>query len=162
MRLKAFRLRGQAPKNAVALRFLKISDKRGHVEEGQRHTGQASRRIPADPEIKRPAAAFLVGQDASAVEQEARLRGGTRDPLASPTLARIYASQGHTEVAEGIYSQIERGGSVTRPTPSSRATSEEMLRVRRILEKLLALREAARRVKVAVDRATGPNETYGH
>jgi hypothetical protein len=132
------------------------------VEEGQRHTGQALRRTPADPEIQGRAAAVPVGQDASAVEQTARLRGGTRDPLASPTLARIYASQGHTEVAEGIYSQIERGRSVARPSSSSRAASEEMRRARRALEKLLALREAARRVKVAVDRATGPNETYEH
>ncbi len=131
------------------------------MEEVQRYTGKASRRTPADLEIQGPATVLPVGQDASAVEQTARLRGETRDPLASPTLARIYASQGHTEVAEGIYSQIERGRSVARPTSSSR--SEEMLRARRLaLEKLLALREAARKVKVAVDRATGPNETHEH
>jgi hypothetical protein len=123
---------------------------------------QALRRTPADPEIQERGAAFPVGQDASAGEQRARLPGGMRDPLASPTLARIYASQGHTEVAEGIYSQIERGRSAARSPSSQRAVSEEMLRTRLALEKLLALREAARRVKVAVNRAIGPSETHEH
>jgi hypothetical protein len=75
---------------------------------------------------------------------EANPEGGrpAPDPLASPTLAALYASQGHTDVAEGIYAQL-RG----QPLPGARAAVETLL------QRLLSLREAARQVRNAGTRA---------
>jgi hypothetical protein len=64
------------------------------------------------------------------------------DPLASPTLAALYASQGYTDVAEGIYAQL-RG----HPAPGVPAA------VATLLQRLLSLREAARQVRNAGCRA---------
>jgi len=75
---------------------------------------------------------------------EANPEGGrpAPDPLASPTLAALYASQGHTDVAEVIYAQLERqpaeGASAAVPT---------------LLQQLLSFREAAREVRDSGSRA---------
>jgi predicted Zn-dependent protease len=157
------RLLEQVPTNVVALRFLsEISEKKGQVEEAERYSAQVLRLTPADPEIPERVTVLSVSQDASAVEQTGRARGGTRDPLASLTLAKLYASQGHPEVAEGIYSQIGRWRGVARPALSSRDISKEKPPASPVLEKLLALREAARKARGTVDRATRSNESYGH
>jgi hypothetical protein len=68
--------------------------------------------------------------------------------LASPTLAALYASQGHGEMAAAIYAQlVERGGcpggSAVGCTEPNRLLSE------RIIGKLVALRQAARRRRAA-------------
>jgi hypothetical protein len=60
------------------------------------------------------------------------------DPLASPTLAALYASQGHTDMAEGIYAQLG-----AQPAEAGPATA------RTLLQRLLSLREAARQVRSA-------------
>ncbi|HSD52145.1 MAG TPA: hypothetical protein VLG48_12130 [Candidatus Methylomirabilis sp.] len=63
------------------------------------------------------------------------------DPLASPTLAALYASQGHTDLAEGIYAQL--GGQAAEGVPAA---------VQALLQRLLSLREAARQVRNADTR----------
>lgn len=74
-------------------------------------------------------------------------KGPGHDPLASPTLAALYASQGHVDAAEMIYSQLGRrpegaeGPSTGGAVPAARRSL--------LLERLLALREAARRVQEA-------------
>ncbi len=134
----------------MALRSVReISEKNGHVEEAQGHN------------VKEPEAALRVSQDARASELTARIRRGTRDPLASPTLAKIYASQGYPELAEGIYAQIGRPRGMARPASSRRDNSKVRPLALLAVEKLLALREAARKLKGAGERATSPNETDG-
>lgn len=75
------------------------------------------------------------------------------DPLASPTLAALYASQGHTDVAEKIYSQLGHGEPGSAP-----AVPEELLAGAApdpsLLERLLSFREAARRRR-ALGREAG-------
>ncbi len=66
----------------------------------------------------------------------------TRDPLASPTLAALYASQGHMDVAELIYAQL--GGQPAEGAPTAVPT---------FLGRLLSFREAARQVRNAGYRA---------
>lgn len=86
--------------------------------------------------------------------------GSGRDPLASPTLAALYASQGHADLAEVIYSQLGRrpgegaagapGGDISRqaaPGPP-------------LLDRLLALREAARRIRGAGRGHPGPQTNH--
>ncbi len=74
------------------------------------------------------------------------------DSLASPTLAALYASQGHTDVAEKIYSQLGHGESGAAP-----AVPEEVLAGAApdpsLLERLVSFREAARRRRAAAGRA---------
>lgn len=86
--------------------------------------------------------------------------GSTRDPLASPTLAALYASQGHEDVAEVIYSQLDRrpGAAEAASTGSGMPASDASAS---LLEKLGALREAARRVREAGMPHHGPDEHHG-
>jgi hypothetical protein len=64
--------------------------------------------------------------------------------LASPTLAALYASQGHGEMAAAIYAQlVQRGSCRGGRSPGFREPSRLAAEV--IIEKLLALRQAARR-----------------
>ena len=74
------------------------------------------------------------------------------DSLASPTLAALYASQGHTDVAEKIYSQLGHGESGAAP-----AVPQEVLAGAApdpsLLERLVSFREAARRRRAAAGRA---------
>ena len=82
--------------------------------------------------------------DSPSESSEAKPEGGrpAPDPLASPTLAALYASQGHTEVAELISAQLE-----AQPAGSAPAAVPTFLR------RLLSLREAARQVRNAAYRA---------
>jgi len=82
--------------------------------------------------------------DSPSESSEAKPEGGrpAPDPLASPTLAALYASQGHTDVAEGIYAQL--GGHPAKGAPAAVPT---------LLQRLLSLREAARQVRTAGCRA---------
>jgi hypothetical protein len=63
------------------------------------------------------------------------------DPLASPTLAALYASQGHMDVAGFIYAQL--GGKPAEGAPAA---------VPILLRRLLSFREAARQARNAGDR----------
>ncbi|MBI2163491.1 MAG: tetratricopeptide repeat protein [candidate division NC10 bacterium] len=94
--------------------------------------------------------AALSLEDAPAAvspEESQRGSGPDLDPLASPTLAALYASQGHTDVAEKIYSQLDHGEPGAAP-----AVPEEVLAGAvpgpTFLERLLAFREAALRRRV--------------
>ncbi len=82
--------------------------------------------------------------DSPSESSEAKPEGGrpAPDPLASPTLAALYASQGHTDVAEGIYAQL--GGQPARGAPAAVPT---------LLRRLLSFREAARQARDAGYRA---------
>lgn len=81
--------------------------------------------------------------DSSSESSEGKPEAGRTapDPLASPTLAALYASQGHTDVAEGIYAQLR-----DQPAPGVPAA------VPTLLQRLLSLREAARQVRNAGTR----------
>jgi len=82
--------------------------------------------------------------DSPSESSEAKPESGrpAPDPLASRTLAALYASQGHTDVAEGIYAQLGR-----QPAEGAPAA------VLTLLQRLLSLREAARQVRNAGYRA---------
>lgn len=65
------------------------------------------------------------------------------DPLASPTLAGLYTSQGHTEVAEVIYRQLEDHPHLRTEVEILGWTGPDQA----LLEGLLSFREAARQLK---------------
>lgn len=156
-----------APDNLLALRLLgDIYAQQGRSGEAREHYERALRLNPLDRETRGSLAA-LPAQAAhppvaeSALEEIAALsledslaavspgesqRGSEADldPLASPTLAALYASQGHTNVAEKIYSQLGHGEPGAAP-----AVPEEVLAGAApdlsVLERLLSFREAVRR-----------------
>lgn len=137
----------QAPECGPALKSLgEIFARKGQVEAARRHYVQALRLDPDDTDTQDRLAALPVSQDAGAVKPLAQARGRNRDPLASPTLAALYASQGHGDVAEGIYTQIGRRAVAT-PASSSGDMSGPGAPASLLLEKLLALREAARKIR---------------
>lgn len=74
-------------------------------------------------------------------------KGAGHDPLASPTLAALYASQGHVDVAEMIYAQLGRRpeGAGAASTGGAVPAAQRSL----LLERLLAFREAARQLREA-------------
>jgi hypothetical protein len=61
------------------------------------------------------------------------------DPLATPTLAALYASQGHTDLAQAIYATLGR-----EPSRNDSAEPDQTF-----LQRLLALRQVARRLREA-------------
>jgi len=99
-------------------------------------------------------AAFSLEDSLAAVSpgESQRVSEPDLDSLASPTLAALYASQGHTDVAEKIYSQLGHGESGAAP-----AVPEEVLAGAApdpsLLERLVSFREAARRRRAAAGRA---------
>ena len=64
-------------------------------------------------------------------------------PLASPTLASLYAEQGHTDIAKAIYSYLARTGPETVAPPTEKRTPQ-------LLDMLLAFREAAQQARRGV------------
>jgi Flp pilus assembly protein TadD len=153
----------QAPEHLLALRFLgDICARQGRAGEARRYYERALRLDPGDPETRGRLAALPVTPEAGASEASVPAPGWNRDPLASPTLAALYASQGHADVAEVIYSQLGRrpgeaapaatGGDIVGP---GRAAPGSLA-----LAKLLSLREAARQVREA--RRTGAGGKTGH
>ncbi len=82
--------------------------------------------------------------DSPSESSEAKPEGGSPapDPLASPTLAALYASQGHMDVAELIYAQLGR-----QPAEGAPAAVPTLLR------RLLSFRVAARQARNAGYRA---------
>jgi tetratricopeptide (TPR) repeat protein len=67
---------------------------------------------------------------------------GRGDPLASPTLAALYFAQGHRTAAEAIYRQLGLASTAAAETTSGQG----------ILERLVALREGARRLRAEAPR----------
>ena len=151
----------QAPEHLLALRFLgDISAGRGRADEARRYYERVLRLNPGDSETQDRLAALPVTPEAGASEESVPAPGWNRDPLASPTLAALYASQGHTDVAEAIYSQLGR-----RPgEAASAATGGDILGQAApgspVLEKLLSLREAARKVREAGRPDAGGNASH--
>lgn len=74
------------------------------------------------------------------------------DPLASKTLAGLYASQGHADVAASIYSQLERQAEPEVTPAAPRAGPPRAAPDPTLVERLLSLREAARRRRRPVER----------
>ncbi len=76
--------------------------------------------------------------------------------LASPTLAALYASQGHREMAAAIYARLGQGGGQSPPgkLPGSVGPGAEVPAA--LVEKLLALRRAARRRRVQIGAGHPP------
>jgi tetratricopeptide (TPR) repeat protein len=140
----------QAPENVPALRFLgEISARKGQGEEARRYYVRALRLEPGDSDTQDRLAALAVTREDNVGEPASQAGGGDRDPLASQTLASLYASQGHGDVAEVIYSLI--GGRRGEATPTSTAgkVSGQGARASLVLGRLLALREAARKLREA-------------
>lgn len=88
--------------------------------------------------------------------QQSQGKVADADPLASPTLAALYASQGHTDVAKGIYSQLGRraAGLPSEAADSGRKRSPSTDTI--LLRRLLSLREAARQVREAGYQSARP------
>ncbi len=90
-----------------------------------------------------------MGQHGEASDRANRGEGSGRDPLASPTLAALYVSQGHADVAEAIYAQLGRRPDAAEAASTGRRMPVQGVPASLLLEKLLALREAARRIRGA-------------
>jgi len=151
----------QAPEHLLALRFLgDICAGRGRADEARRYYERALRLEPGDPETQDRLAALPVTQETGAVEHAAQPHGWNRDPLASPTLAALYASQGHTDVAEVIYSQLAQPRGEAAPASTSRDISGQGAPASLVLEKLLALREAARKIREADRPDARPDRSH--
>ena len=152
----------QAPEHLLALRFVgDICARKGRAEEARGYYEQALRLEPGDPETQDRLAALPVTQEAIAFEEAAQGRGSSRDPLASPTLAALYASQGHTDVAEMIYSQLGRRPGEAGAAPDLGDIPGRVAPVSRLLEKLLSLREAARKVRDLGKSHAKADESHG-
>jgi hypothetical protein len=99
-------------------------------------------------------------QEAGASKRAAQ-GGGGPDPLATPTLASLYESQGHADMADVIYSQLGRHPGVAGTPPiDAEKTTGGSSPASIILEKLLSFREAARRVREA-GRPGWPDKRHG-
>jgi len=71
--------------------------------------------------------------------------GGELPGLATPTLAALYASQGHCEMAAAIYAQLGQGRRGRSPGTDPGSVGSAPQESRAIIEKLLSLRRAASR-----------------
>ena len=82
---------------------------------------------------------------------EAKPEGGrpAPDPLASPTLAALYASQGHADLAEAIYARLGRRPEKSDPLDPGRNHPQRPEADQTFLQRLLFLREAARQIREA-------------
>lgn len=71
------------------------------------------------------------------------------DPLASPTLAALYASQGHADLAEAIYATLGRRSEKNGPPDPAQTHPQRPEADQTFLRRLLSLRQAARQVRKA-------------
>lgn len=101
---------------------------RGDLGAAREECGRILENEPAHPETLALLAAVPAEQGPARQRQD-----GRADPLASATLASLYAAQGHAAAAREIYRKI----GLTRP-PTEKPPAQEAL------EELLALREAVR------------------
>ncbi len=170
----------QVSDNLLALRLLgDIFAQRGQSAEARAYYERALRVNPLDRETQDRLAALpnraMPGQtspdetpadrkaDAAEASAPGHLhaeipladtrQGGGSDPLASPTLAALYASQGFADVAQVMYTQL--GDPPGERSRSPREAQSPRLSASRhaCLEMLVSLREAARRAREA--RRTG-------
>ncbi|HYL82060.1 MAG TPA: tetratricopeptide repeat protein, partial [Candidatus Acidoferrum sp.] len=109
----------------------------GSLDTARQECEQVLAQEPDHPEARE----FLTA--ISARQQPAGQAGAWKgDPLASPTLAALYAAQGHRTAAEAIYRELGLTAAGAAATPS----------VQGILERLLALREVVRRLRAGAPR----------
>jgi tetratricopeptide (TPR) repeat protein len=136
----------QAPEHVPALRCLgEICARQGRAEEARRYSERGLRLEPRRAETPGRLAGWPVTPETGPVEPAAQTPGRNRDPLATPTLASLYASQGYTDVAQMIYSQVGQQRGETAPPSPSEDMSGKGTPASRVLERLLALREAVRK-----------------
>lgn len=90
-----------------------------------------------------------MNRSTEASDHEGRQPAG--DPLASRTLAALYATQGHPELAERIFRQIGPAAGSAPLDPGRLPGPQEQ---EAVLNALVAFREGARRA-----RAAGPRRT---
>lgn len=133
------RVLAQSPENLVVVKFLgDICAKTGRGREARDYYERALRLKPGDPETQKRLAALPMGEGADpSGRPESRPEG---DPLASPTLASLYAAQGHTDIARAIYSFLGRRGTETIVPPAKKGAPL-------LLDMLQAFREAAHRAR---------------
>ncbi len=89
--------------------------------------------------------------DSPSESSESKPEGGrpAPDPLASPTLAGLYASQGHADLAEAIYTTLGRRPEKGGPPGAGQDHPQRPEANQTFLQRLLSLREAARQVREA-------------
>jgi len=123
------RVLDQAPDNLVALRLMgDLSVRRDQPAEARSYYERALRLNPRDQETQ---------------DRLASLPGVPVDPLASTTLAAIYASQGHAELAEAMVAQL--GHRVEqRPIPRAGGFPQQRGAEPALVQTLTAFLEAAR------------------
>jgi predicted Zn-dependent protease len=109
----------------------------GDLDVARRECEQILAQEPEHPEAIQVLAALSARQGPAG--QGSAWRG---DPLASPTLAALYAAQGHRTAAEAIYRQLGVASASTAETTPAQG----------ILERLMALREGARRLRAEIPR----------
>jgi tetratricopeptide (TPR) repeat protein len=154
----------QVPAHLPALRSLgDISVRQGRPQEARRYYERALHLNPDDSETQARLAALPVATEAGPSGGSVPASGRNRDPLASPTLAALYASQGHAEVAEAIYSQLGRrpGEAAWAATSGDASDLGQVAPGSPVLAKLLSLREAARRLREAGRPEAGGKADHG-
>ena len=82
-------------------------------------------------------------------EKQPQAKGVDADPLASPTLAGLYASQGHADLAQAIYTTLGRRPEKGGPPGAGHDHPQRPEANQTFLQRLLSLREAARQVRGA-------------
>ena len=124
------------------------------------------RRAPDIPGKRKGDAALSQGPDpstspAGGLGTEPPTSSGTADEvptLATPTLAALYASQGHREMAAAIYAQLSQGGRGLPPGKHLGSLGAAGGESGATVKKLLALRQAARRRRGETQGANPPPE----
>ena len=114
----------------------------GAVEEAYDELERVRREARGKPEILAALEDVLKRAPAVASERvEPVGEPSSHDPLASPTLARLYASQGDPATAEAMLRQLGRGD---RPTGAREESAEDRSR-ERYLKSLTAFRSVVQR-----------------
>ena len=82
-------------------------------------------------------------------DKQPQAKRADTDPLASPTLAALYASQGHADLAEAIAATLGRRPEKSGPAEPGQNLPQRPEADQIFLQRLLSLREAARQVREA-------------
>jgi len=144
------RVLAEAPDNLLAIRLLgDVLSRQGRLHEARELYRKALTLNPQDRESQAHLLDLEKRGAAPSPEPEQVVPPRAADPLASPTLAALYASQGYEEMAERLYEQVRH-----RPDGAIQgAGGEPVGRVASVavdvLARLLAMRQAARRVREA-------------
>jgi hypothetical protein len=123
--------------------------RRAPDKAGNRRGDAAAAREPAEAST---GAATRPGAEPAALSAAP----GEVPGLATPTLAALYASQGYAEMAAAIYAQLGQGGQGLPPGKDSGSAGAPGQPSGAMLEKLLALRRAARRRRAQTRGANPP------